>query len=189
MSSRRPDELNISPEVAEYMHQRGIPPPDCPPAVKTPEAGETHHEAMFDPARVDKVLTAFSRLRHTKGKYAGQPLTPSPWQVAYIIAPVFGWVRRNDDGNWVRVVRECYVDVPRKGGKSTLCGGIGLYLTAADGEAGAEVVAAATTERQAGYVFEPVRQLARSSPALKPHVKALAKRIVHSATGSYFTVV
>lgn len=189
MTDRRLDDLNISPEVGEFMRQRGIPLPDCPPAVKTPEPGEVLADAYFDPARVDRVLSAFSRLRHTKGRYAGQPLTPSPWQVAYLIAPVFGWVRKNDDGRWVRVVREAYVDVPRKNGKSTLCGGIGLYLTAADGEAGAEVLAAATTERQAGYVFEPVRQLARSSPALTPHVKALSKRIVHPATGSYFTVV
>lgn len=189
MTDRRPDELNMSPEVAEYLRMRGIPLPDCPPTIKTPEAGEILSDAYFDPKRVDRVLTAFSRLRHTKGKHAGEPLTPSPWQVAYLIAPVFGWVRQNEDGTWVRIVREAYVDVPRKNGKSTVCGGIGLYLTAADGEAGAEVLAAATTERQAGYVFEPVRQLARSSPALKPHVKALAKRIVHPASGSYFTVV
>lgn len=181
--------LKLSPEVAWYLVSRGIPMPTCPPLIKTPEPGELLKSARFDPERVDRVLAAFGRLRHTKGALAGQPLRPDPWQVAYILAPVFGWVRRNSSGAWVRVIRSCYVDIPRKAGKSTLAGGIGIYLTCADGEQGAEVLAAATTEQQAGYVFAPVRQLAKKSPDLAPYVRALAKRIVHPASGSYFQVI
>src|SRR5690242_7629098 len=114
------ERLKLSPEVAFYLVSRGIPLPDCPPLVKTPEPGETLPGARFDPVRVDKVLAAFAVLRHTKGKWAGRPLKPDPWQVAYILAPVFGWVRRDDDADrWVRVIREFYGDVPRKNGKST----------------------------------------------------------------------
>ena len=180
--------LKLSPEVAYYLLSRGIKLPTCPPLIKTPEAGRVLRSARFDPARVDRVLAAFSMLRHTKGEWKGQPLTPDSWQVAYIIAPVFGWVRRDGD-RWVRVVRELYCDVPRKNGKSTLCGGIAMYLTAADGEPGAEVVAAATTAGQAAFVFAPIKQLAASAPDLKGHVKALQYRIVHPASGSYFAVV
>lgn len=181
--------LKLSKQVAWYLLDRGYPLPDCPPRWKTPEPGQVLRRARFDPERVDRVLAAFSRLRHTKGKWAGQPLKPDPWQVAYILAPVFGWVQRNDAGDWVRVVRELFCDVPRKNGKSTLLGGIGIYLTCADGEAGAEVLAAATTVQQAGYVFSPVKQLAEKSPALAPYVKAYAKKIVHKATNSTFEVV
>ena len=183
------ERLKLSPEVAWYMVSRQVPLPDCPPAVKTPEPGEVLSDAVFDPERVDRVLKAFEHLRHTKGKWAGRPLRPDPWQVAYVIAPTFGWVHRNDDGVWVRVVTELFVEVPRKGGKSTLCGGLGIYLTCADGEAGAEVIIAATGLRQAGYVFEPVKQLAESSPALRPHVKPLKRKIVHRASGSYMECV
>lgn len=181
--------LKLSPEVAWYLISRGIPLPDCPPAIKTPEPGELLRTARFDPERVDKVLKAFSLLRHTQGEWAGRPLTPDPWQVAYIIAPVFGWVKRNRARVWVRVIRNLYVDVPRKNGKSTLCGGIAIYLTAADGEPGAQVVAAATTRDQASYVFNPIKQLAEHSPALKQYVKALAAKIIHKASNSYFAVV
>ncbi len=180
--------IKLSPEVAWYLISRGIPLPACPPKHKTPEP-RTLPGARFDPERVDRVLKAFGLLRHTQGALAGQPLVPDPWQVAYILAPVMGWVRQNEAGRWVRIIRECYVDVPRKNGKTTLAGGLAIYLTAGDGEPGAQVLAAATTERQASYLFEPVRQLARHAPALSGHVRALAKKIVHPRSGSYFTVV
>ncbi|OXM69638.1 terminase large subunit [Amycolatopsis vastitatis] len=180
--------LHISPEVGWYLHSRGIPLPDCPPAIKTPEGG-ARRGARFDPARVDRVLDVFSRLRHTQGKWAGQPLRPDPWQIAYILAPVFGWVYRNEDGDWVRVARRVYVDVPRKNGKTTLSGGFATYLTCADHEQGAQVYAVASGRDQARYCFDPVRQLAQKSPALSPYVKALAHRIIHQPTGSYFAVV
>jgi phage terminase large subunit-like protein len=184
------ERLKLSPEVAWYLASRGIPFPDCPPAIKTPEPGEVLPRAKFDPARVDKVLAAFGKLRHTKGKWAGQPLIPDPWQVAYILAPVFGWIRYDRDIlKWVRVIRELYVDMPRKNGKSTTLGGIGIYMTAADGEQGAEVVAAATTKKQAAFVFAPVKALAEKAPALKGHVQAFASKIVHPASASYFEVI
>jgi phage terminase large subunit-like protein len=181
--------LKISAEVAYYLVSRGIPFPDCPPLHKTPEAGEVSRRARFDPERVDRVLASFHHLRHTKGKWAGRPLDPDPWQVAYVIAPTFGWVHRNDSGAWVRVVQELYVDVSRKNGKSTLLGGLGIYLTCADGEPGAEVITAATTKDQAGFVFGPVKTLAEKSPALKPHVRATAHTILHTASGSTFKVI
>lgn len=181
--------LKLSPEVAYYLLSRGIPLPTCPPKVKTPEPGELLKSVRFDPARVDRVLRSFGLLRHTQGELAGRPLNPDPWQVAYMIAPVFGWVRRNRRGRWVRVVRTAYFDLPRKNGKSTIAGGFGIYLTCADGEQGAQVVAAATTERQAGFVFGPIKRLAQRSGALRPYVKPLAKKILHQATGSLFEVI
>ncbi|WP_435112032.1 terminase large subunit [Nocardiopsis synnemataformans] len=181
--------LKLSPEVAYYLISRGIPLPDCPPKIKTPEPRDLPG-AAFDPDRVDRVLAAFAVLRHTQGDLAGQPLRPDPWQVAYVLAPVFGWVRFDEDADrWVRIIRTLYVDIPRKNGKSTLLGGIAIYMTAADGEQGAQVIAAATTIRQAGFVFKPIRQLAEKAPGLKGHVKPLKDKITHPKSGSYFEVV
>src|ERR687896_17799 len=92
------DRLRISPEVAWYLAERGIPFPDCPPRVKTPEPRD-EPGARFDPERVDRVLKAFSLLRHTQGQWAGKPLKPDPWQIAYVIAPVVGGVRGGEDAN------------------------------------------------------------------------------------------
>jgi len=188
VSDRR--RLKLSPEVAWYLTEhRGLPLPTCPPTWKTPEPKQLT-SAKFDAARVDRVLDAFGLLQHTQGQWAGKPLDPDSWQIAYILAPVFGWVRRDkDSGRLVRVVNNLYVEVPRKNGKTTLAGGIGIYLTCADGERGAQVVSAATTTKQARLLFDPVRQLARHSPALAEYVQPYATRIVHEPTSSYMEVV
>lgn len=181
--------LKISPEVAWYCESRGIAVPDCPPKVKTPEPREVPG-ARFDPDRVDRVLKAFSLLRHTKGRLAGKPLRPDPWQVVYFLAPWAGWVVFDDDvGGYVRVISTLYIDLPRKNGKTSIAGGIGMYMTAADGEQGAQVIAAATSRDQARFAFDPIKQLAEKSPALKPYTRTLKSRITHPKSGSYFQPV
>lgn len=184
-------ELKLSPEVAWYLLSRDIPLPEPwqVPVWKTPEPRDLEG-AAFDPERVDRVLAAFNRLRHTQGQWAGRPLTPANWQDAYILAPVFGWVRWDEDSaSMVRVIRTAHVDEPRKNGKTTIAGGLAMYLTAADGEQGAQVLAVAASKEQAGFCFNPVKAIAEKSPDLAPYVKALASKIVHPASGSYFQSV
>ncbi|MYR76543.1 MULTISPECIES: terminase TerL endonuclease subunit [unclassified Streptomyces] len=183
------ERLKLSPEVAWYLVERGIPLPDCPPLVKTPEP-RLAPGAVFDADRVDRVLRAFEQLRHTQGALAGQPLRPDPWQVAYILAPIFGWVHWDDDADmYVRIIREAYVDVPRKNGKTTLAGGIALYMMAADGEPGAQVITAAVTKEQAGLLFKPVKAIVEKSPALNRVMQPLANVILHPKSDSYFKPV
>jgi phage terminase large subunit-like protein len=184
----RPADLKLSSEVAWYLDDRGWPLPTCLPKFKTPEPRKLRG-AMFDPARVDRVIAALERMQHTQAEWAGRPLRPDPWQVAYILAPVYGWVRKNDRGRWVRVARTAYVDIPRKNGKTTLAGGQALYLTGADGEAGAQVLAAAGGKDQASFCFAPVKALADGSPALKAHFRTLQGKVLHPRSGSYFMVV
>lgn len=181
--------LKISPEVGWYLVARGIDFPDAPPLYKTPEA-DTVDGAVFDPDRVDRVIRSFGFLRHTQGEMAGRPLNPDPWQVAYVLAPVFGWVAPDPDtGEYVRIVNSLYVDVPRKNGKSTLSGGIAIYMTAADQEQGAQVIAAASTRDQARFVFDPVRSLVEKSPDLRGRLIPRAGKILHPKSGSYFQVI
>lgn len=183
------EDLKLSPEVRWYLESRNIPIPDCPPRIKTPEPSKVRG-AVFDPERVDRVLKAFGMLRHTQGQWAGQPLKPDPWQVAYILAPVFGWVSWDKDSDsYARIIRKLYVDVPRKNGKSTLLGGLAIYMLAADGEPGAQIVTAATSKGQAGFVFNPIKTLASKSPALRKHVRPLQSKILHPNSGSYIEVV
>jgi phage terminase large subunit-like protein len=180
--------LKLSPEVAYYLEQRGIPFPTCPPAIKTPEP-RNEPGAVFDMARVDRVLKAYGVLRHTQGMWAGQPLRPDPWQIAYLIAPVFGWVHTNDNGHMVRIITKAYLDVPARNGKTTIAGGIAIYLTAADHEQGAQVVVGATTKDQARFMFGPIKQLAESAPGLKGRVIPRTDKILHPASGSYFGAI
>lgn len=187
-TARELKRLKLSPEVAWYLIDRGYGLPAHPPLHKTPEA-DGDPDAIFDPEAVDRVINAMKHMQHTKGALAGQPLEPAVWQVAYIIAPVFGWLRPNAASRWVRVVRTLFVDVPRKNGKTTLAGGLSLYLLGADGEQGAEIVAAATSRDQASFVFTPIKTLVDKSPALRGRFRSRTNKILHPASGSAFEVV
>lgn len=179
--------MSIDPQIRAYMESRTIPLPESPPQWQTPSPSE-HEGSWFDESRVDLVMRAFQAMRHTQGRWAGTPLRPDPWQIAYILAPVFGWVYEDEDGQTVRVVRKLYVDVPRKNGKTTLCGGLAVYMLAADHEWGAQVYAAAVKKDQAAKLFDPVKQLALSSETLKRQLVARQGKILHPASGSYFKV-
>lgn len=181
------DRMKMSPEVAQYFVDRKIPWPTSPPAIVTPSPGE-RPGAVFSYERVDRVMQAFMSMRHTQGKLAGKPLRPDPWQIAYILAPVFGWIYEDEDGDWVRVVRKVFVDVPRKNGKTTLCGGLALYMLAADREYGAQVYAAAVKKDQAAKLFDPVKQIVDQSPRLRKYLKTRQGKILHPQSGSYFKV-
>ena len=53
---------------------------------------------------------------HTKGDKAGAPFILEQWQKDDILRPLFG-MKRKADG--LRRYRTCYVEIPRKNGKST----------------------------------------------------------------------
>lgn len=88
-------------------------------------------------------------LCHTLGQWAGKPFTLIPWQRDDVVMPLFGWKRA--DGT--RRFRRAYIEVPKKNGKSTLCGGLALYLLVADCEPRAQIFGAAADREQAGIVF------------------------------------
>lgn len=113
-------------------------------------------------------------LRHSKGEWAGQAVRLEPWQ-EFLIGSLLGWKR--EDGS--RRFRTAYVEVPRKNGKTLLAAGLGLFLTAADGEAGAEVYSAATTREQARLSHGEAVRMVKQSAALKRELK-LFRDNIHS---------
>lgn len=113
----------------------------------------------FDKIKAARVCAFVEALPHIKGKWAGQDIQLSPWQI-FIWTTVFGWVRKSDG---MRRFREAYIEVPRKNGKSMQAAAVGLYMFAADGEPGAEVYSGATTEKQAWEVFRPARLMAKKA--------------------------
>ena len=146
--------------------------------------------ARFDPARVDRAVRALGALRHTKGKWAGRPIVPTSTQVAYIIAPVFGWTAPDSGGLMVRIIRDAYVEMPRKGAKTTLVSGLATILAFADDEPGAEVLMGAASRDQAGQAFKPIAALAKSSQALRDAgIKATRSEITQESTGSFIKAV
>lgn len=166
---------------------------DCPPAFVSPPPAEGIPGAWFDVDAVVKAVRALCSLRHTKGRWAGRPLVPDAWQVVWVIAPAFGWKyplnHPDEQLAGTRIVRELYVEIPRKNGKSTLSSGLALVLLAADGELGGEVYAAASTKDQARIVFEESKKMASASPTLSRKTDQLRDLLRHPQSGSFFRVL
>lgn len=128
--------------------------------MKTTPANSPYH---YDAKAANGYVRFFELcLKHTKGEWSGQPFKLPAWQKK-IIADVFGWKR--EDGT--RRYRTVYIEVPRKNGKSTLCGGLGLLLTFADQEPGAEVYSAAADREQASIVFRTAKEMFAQSDELR----------------------
>lgn len=147
---------------------------------------------------------------HVKGKWAGKPIDLMDWH-AFILINIFGWYKPqykedeetgdlilDDDGNripvigedgehsWVRRFNTIYIEVARKNAKSTLSSGIGLYMTAFDGEGGAEVYSAATTKDQARIVFDDAKNMIKKSRVLKKLLGVHKLNIHHIDSASKF---
>lgn len=181
---------DLSPEVKWYLSERdyALESWQCP-LWRTPEPRNVRG-AYFDPARVDRAIDSLSRMRHTQGKWAGHELRPDAWQVAFIIAPIFGWVTRDSFGVVLRIIRNAWVEVPRKNGKTTIASGLGLYLAFADGEAGAQVIAAAGSKDQAMNAFRPAYLIAGNSPDFKAAgIQSMKKEILRPADQSFMKAV
>ncbi len=114
-----------------------------------------------------RVVKFFSLVQHYKGDVAGQPFELEDWQIYDVILPLFSWV----DSDGYRRFREAWLEWARKQGKTAFAAVIGLYLTAADGEAGAEVYTLATKKEQAKIVWDDADIMATNSPYLSPFVQ------------------
>lgn len=114
---------------------------------------------VWDETEASRAVAFFSLLKHWKGEWIGKPLTLAPWQEHCLIAPLFGWYRgavREKCG--LRRFRTAYAEIPRKNGKTTLASGLANQGLIADGEAGAEIYAAATKRDQAMILFRDAQQ-------------------------------
>jgi len=139
------------------------------------------------PDKAKHAIDFIKSLKLTKGQWAGQPFPLLPWQYEEVLTPLFGTVDEND----YRQYRKCYVEVPKKNGKSPLGAAIALYLLMADGEEGAEVYSAATDRDQAGIVFGIAKNMIEREPELGAVLNILdsTKRIVYPAKNSYYRVL
>ena len=144
-------------------------------------------DIYFDTAAVDHVCEFMSALVHTKGDLAGQPIKLEPFQV-FLLANIFGWLETKTG---LRRFREAFILLPRKMGKSLIAGGIGNYMTFADGEPGAEGYSGATSLDQAKEVFTPAKRMVETTPGLAEalDLETTASAIFCQTTNSTFRPV
>jgi phage terminase large subunit-like protein len=155
---------------------------------------DQHPDAWFDVERVQRKLDALAQFKHTKGRWAGVHMRLGegldPWQVVWVIAPVFGWVYHDAEIDAVvRVIRAVWVEVPRKNGKSTISSAISAILLLADGEMGAEVYNAAGSKEQARRVFDDAKRMMLTSRAARARTEPLTDVVRAPRTGGILRVL
>lgn len=144
----------------------------------------------FDGDAAEEAFAYFETvLKLSEGQFEGQDFRLEPSQ-AFVVGSIFGWKR--SDGR--RRFRRAYIEQGKGNGKSPLAGGIGLKGLASDGEAGAQIYAAAAKREQAGILFADAVKMVRQSPALRERLEfsggpGREYNIAHHASGSFFRPV
>ncbi|HBY19967.1 MAG: terminase [Clostridiales bacterium GWE2_32_10] len=141
---------------------------------------------MKNKDRADRAVNFIKLLRHTKGEYAKQKFNLMKWQEK-IIRDIFG----NIDKNGYRVIKEAFIFLPRKNGKSELAAALALYGLFADDEYGAEIYSAANSREQASLVFNCACAMVRMNKALSKRCRIIEsqKRIVRYDTNSFYRAI
>lgn len=118
---------------------------------------------MWDLEEAHKRIAWFERnLRLNGGQFEGRAFHLHPSQ-AFRIGALFGW-KWEETG--LRRFRRFYDEEGKGNGKSPMLAGIGINLMVADGEAGAEIYAAASKKEQAQVLFRDAVSMRDQSPRL-----------------------
>lgn len=160
--------------------------------IKTPQevsflnktTGEAEsHTYVFDEAKAQRPITFIEKyLKQSKGIWNGKPLKLELFQKAFIQA-LFGFV---DKETGLRKYRKAILFVARKNGKSVLASAIGIYMTIADHEGGAEVYSVATKKDQSKIVWEEAKKMIKKSPSLAKRFRCLVGGIYYDDADATF---
>lgn len=149
---------------------------------KIAEENETH-TYVFDENKANRPIEFIEKYcKHSKGRWAGKPVTLELWQKAFIQA-IYGFV---DEETRLRKYKKAVLFVGRKNGKSTIASALGNYHLTSDGEGGAECYSVAVKKDQSKIVWEEAKRMIKKSPALNKRVKCLVGGIYYDAKESVF---
>ena len=134
----------------------------------------------FDEEAADRAVNFIEKFcTHVKGELAGKAFILEKWQKNDIVRPLFGW---KDKETGLRKYRTCYVEIPRKNGKSNLAAALALYLMFADGEPGAEIISAAGDRGQANIVYHIAQEMIKNNKHLRSKAKVLRNTIEYKSS-------
>ena len=144
---------------------------------------EETHTYVFDLKKANRPIEFIEKYcRHSKGKWARQPIKLELWQKATIQA-IFGFI---DKDTGIRKYIKAALFIGRKNGKSTLSAAIGLYMLTADGEGGAECYSVAVKKDQAKLVWEEAKRMVKKSPILLKRIRCLVNGLFFDRAESFF---
>lgn len=143
-------------------------------------------EYVFDIDKAQRPIRFIESVcKHSKGKWAGKPVTLELWQKAHIEA-LYGFV---DAENGLRKYRKAVIFVAKKNGKSTELSALGLYGLTSDFEGGAEIYSIAKVRDQAKLVWTESKHMASKSPMLVKGLRTTISGIYYDKKDAKFEPV
>jgi len=129
----------------------------------------------WDLTAANKAIDFFPKmLRLNGGQFEGKPFNLHPSQ-AFRVGSLFGWKWSDDHPEeslrGTRRFRRFYDEEGKGNGKSPLLAGIGHYMMVSDGEARAEIYAAASKKDQAQVLFRDAVAMRHSRALFAASVK------------------
>lgn len=139
---------------------------------------------VFDPWYANDICDFAEKLPHVKGRWDDPQIRLEPAQ-CFMLTVIFGW-RRKEDRRFRRFTA-VYIEMARKGAKSTLAAIVALYCLTCEDEPGPEIIVGATTGDQANKVFQPAREMVLRTAALRDAfgVRAWARSITCDASAGF----
>lgn len=114
-------------------------------------------DIYFDPERAERPIKFISKLKHWEGsQFVGKQFELQEWQ-KFLVYAIYGWIKKSDD---TRLVRQAYIQISRKSGKTSLCAALGLYSLVGDGEPGAQVDIVAPSSSQSHIALNAAQNYA-----------------------------
>jgi phage terminase large subunit-like protein len=135
---------------------------------------ELSKKYYYDKNKAEEVIDWIEKLEHVEGEWAGQKFILADFQKDDIIRPVFGLLEYKGGP---RLIKECYIEIPKKNGKTTLFAALEDYMLLGDGEPGAQVYNCAGDDQQAELLFNCAKQMLQNDPDLKNVIKVLLTTI------------
>lgn len=126
-------------------------------------------------------------LKHTADQYWGKPFMLMPWQEA-ALRHLFG--NLDDDGNWL--TQTCYLELPKKSGKTEFGAGLNVMALALAKRPGFQVYGAAASQKQSLNVFRAACKMIEQSPDLSRRLRIMrgTSRIVsRSDPDSFYAAI
>lgn len=136
-------------------------------AVERFEALRNRDDIYFDRECVDAFIDFVGQMKHWVGPAAGKHFELLGWQ-QFFFAVILG-LKWKDSKQ--RVIRETYLQLARKQGKSSIIAALALYHLIADGEAAPFVACLASTRDQARLIFEMCQNYAKSIDPKGQYIK------------------
>ena len=139
----------------------------------------------FRHEKADRVINFCSKLRHFTGRFNNQPFILQPFQ-KWIIYNIYGFYYTNTNE---RVIKNVWIELARKNGKTFFAAALGLYALIADGEANSEVELIANSRKQAQICFDMCSNMVAKLDPKHKYFKSYRDKIKFDYTKSFLQVL